>query len=384
MTSARRTRVVLVCEATGGGVGKHVLDLAERLPARGFDTLLVHGTRRAEHDFTDRVSRHRQFGYRVALVDVERAPGPRDVIGVVQVRRAVRDFGGADVLHGHSAKGGALARLSRWRCADRVFYTPHAFYAQAPTLSRTARRLYSLAENALALATDQVIATSSDEREMARSLGIPARKITVVENGIPLRDEGELAAARASARGALGIDPQACVVAFVGRLVPQKAPALAVETFRRILVRHPAVRFVLVGDGPDAPAVERGIADAGLGNRVRWVRRGTGHTLLPAADILLVTSQYEGFPYVMLEALDAGCAIVTTVVGGAKDCVIDGQNGAIVSSASAALLADAVAPFIESPDRLAHARRVSRERARAFEVDRMVDRLVALYRGSAQ
>ena len=103
-----------------------------------------------------------------------------------------------------------------------------------------------------------------------------------------------------------------------------------------------------------------------------------------AADILLVTSQYEGFPYVMLEALDAGCAIVTTVVGGAKDCVIDGENGAIVSSARAASLADAVAPFIESADRLAHARRVSRERARAFEVDRMVDRLVALYRGSAQ
>jgi glycosyltransferase involved in cell wall biosynthesis len=383
MTSTRRTRVVLVCEATGGGVGKHVLDVAERLPARGFDTMLVHGTRRAEDEFSDRVSRHRQFGYQTAVVDVDRAPGPRDLVGVVQVRRAVRSFGGADVLHGHSAKGGALARLSRWGCADRVFYTPHAFYAQAPTLSPTARRLYGLAENALALATDRVIATSGDEREMARSLGIPARKITVVENGIPLRDAEALAADRAAAREALGIAPHECVVAFVGRLVPQKAPVLAVETLRRVLAHHADVRFVLVGDGPEAPAVERAVADGGLGNQLRWVRRGTGHALLPAADILLVTSQYEGFPYVMLEALDAGCAIVTTSVGGAKDCVIDGGNGTIVPTATADTLANAVRLYVESPNRLALARSISRGRARAFEVDRMVDSLVALYRGTA-
>ena len=376
-------RIVLVSEAAGGGVGKHVLDVAERLPERGFDVLLVHCTRRAEPDFTERLSRHAAYGYQVASVDVDRAPSPRDVVGVAQLRRAVREFGGADVMHGHSAKGGALARLARWGCARRVFYTPHAFYAQAPSISSTARRVYGLAEYGLAFATDRVIATSREEMALARTLGIPERKLTVVENGIEVRDDAELAAARAATRGSLGVASDEIVVAFVGRLVPQKAPLVALETFRRLHDDHPRTRFVLAGDGPEAAALEHAITETGFAPHVRWLRRATGRDLLPGADILLVSSHYEGFSYVMLEALDAGCAIVTTSVGGARDCVTEGRNGEIVPSADATALAHAVSGFLARPERLRVAHAESRARARTFAIDRMIDRLVTLYRGDA-
>ena len=238
-------KVVLVCEAAGGGVGKHVLDVAERLPSLGFDVLVAHSPRRAEPQFADRLSRHVSFGYRLADVDVGRAPHPHDIIGTLQLRRAIRAFGGADVLHGHSAKGGALARLAQWRHARRVFYTPHAFYAQAPSLPAAARLLYGLAERGLALATDRVIATSREELELARTLGIPAHKLTVLENGIDIRSDDEIARARASARVTLGIEAAEVVVGFLGRLVPQKAPELAVETFRQLRLAYPLLRFVL-------------------------------------------------------------------------------------------------------------------------------------------
>jgi glycosyltransferase involved in cell wall biosynthesis len=383
MTPTRRMRVALVCEAAGGGVGKHVLDVAERLPSRGFDVLVVHCTRRAEPEFADRLSMHAAYGYRVAQVDVDRAPGPRDMMGVMQLRRAVREFGGADVLHGHSAKGGALARLARWRCARRVFYTPHAFYAQAPSLSATSRRIYGLAEQALSFATDRVIATSHDELGLARRLGIPARKLTVVENGITVRGDGDLTRARIAARAALGIGFDERVVGFVARLVPQKAPVLAVDVLQRVRRTHPRTRFVLVGDGPEAPLVEDALRSARLADNVTWLRRAVGGEVLPAFDVLLVTSHYEGFPYVMLEALDAGCAIVSTAVGGARDCVAPGRNGAIVAPATADALASAIAPFLESADRRRVAHEVSRDRAREFEIGRMVDRLVTLYRDAA-
>jgi glycosyltransferase involved in cell wall biosynthesis len=383
MTAKPGTRVVLVCEAAGGGVGKHVLDVAERLPAFGFNVLVAHCTRRAEPEFAERLSAHATHGYAVARVDVDRRPGPRDVVGVMQLRRAVRRFGGADVLHGHSAKGGALARLARWRCARRVFYTPHAFYAQAPSLSATSRRVYGFAEQALSFATDRVIATSRDELGLARTLGIPARKLTVVENGIAVRTDADLLDARSRARTALGIGPEDRVVGFVGRLVPQKAPVLAVEVFDRIRAAHPETRFVLIGDGPDAPAVEQALRTARLDRRVRWIRRGVGSELLPGVDVLLVTSHYEGFSYVMLEALDSGCAIVTTPVGGARDCVVEGRNGTVVVSPTADTLAAAVSPFLGSDQRRRLARAVSRERAREFDIERMVERLVMLYREAA-
>jgi glycosyltransferase involved in cell wall biosynthesis len=383
MTTNRRTRVVMVCEAAGGGVGKHVLDVAERLPAHGFDVLVVHCTRRTEPEFAQRLSAHAAHGYRVATIDVDRVPGPRDMVGVMQLRRAVREFGGADVMHGHSSKGGALARLARWRCARRVFYTPHAFYAQSPSLSPTTRRIYGLAEQALAYATDRVIATSHDERDLAVQLGIPGHKLTVVENGIPIRTDAVLASARAAARETLGMTDEARVVAFVGRLVPQKAPGLALDVFERIHHDRPHTRLLLIGDGPEAPAIEGALQSRGLAGKVTWLRGAIGGDILPAVDVLLVTSHYEGFPYVMLEALDAGCAIVSTAVGGARDCIIPGRNGEIMTLPTADALASTVGAFLDSPARLRDAHDVSRERARSFEIGRMVDRLVTLYREDA-
>ena len=373
MTGQRMLRIVLVCEAAGGGVGKHVLDLAESLPSRGFDVLVVHSARRAEPQFSARVAQHTRHGYRVTTVDVDRAPGPRDVAGVLQLRRAVREFGGADVLHGHSSKGGALARLARWGCARRVFYTPNAFYAQAPSLPSSLRRLYGLAERALALATDRVIAVSSDEMQFARALGIPERKLAVIENGIRLRSDADLARDRAAARAALGLSGAEVVIGFVGRLVPQKSPELAVETFGRVRSSHANARFVLVGYGPQAPVVSRALAEHGVARDTTWMRDAVGRDVLPAVDILLVTSEYEGFPYVMLEGLDAGCAIVTTLVGGARDCVVDGSNGTIVAGHTADALANAVSNFVGAPDALRAARGVSRVHAHNFEIERMID-----------
>jgi glycosyltransferase involved in cell wall biosynthesis len=383
-TRPGRLRVGLVCEAAGGGVGKHVLDVAERLPSLGFDVFVACSLVRAEPDFLARLERHSGFGYRVANVEMRHAVGPHDLAGVIALRRAIRSFGGADVLHGHSAKGGALARLARWGCADRVFYTPHAFYAQAPTLSAVARRVYGLAEQTLAFATDYVIATSREELELARSLGIPDRKLTIVENGIEVRSAESLERARAIARASLGVGDDRRVVGFVGRLVPQKAPRLAVEVFRRLKSEYPRLEFVLVGDGSESPHVAAALESAGLAQSVRWLRRSVGRDVLPAIDVLLVTSEYEGFSYVMLESLDSGCAIVSRRVGGARDCIVDGQNGAIVDSRSAEALAAAVGDYVRSDDRLRVARTISRARARRFEMDRMVDRLVTLYRGDTR
>src|SRR5262249_49433570 len=145
----------------------------------------------------------------------------------------------------------------------------------------------------------------------------------------------ELARDRATARAALGVSDPQVVIGFVGRLVPQKSPELAVETFARVQRSHGNAHFVLVGDGPQAPAVAQALATHGVASDTTWMRDAVGRDMLPAVDVLLVSSQYEGFSYVMLEGLDAGCAIVTTPVGGARDCVVDGSNGEVVAEATA-------------------------------------------------
>jgi len=373
-------RIVLAAEPTGGGVMRHVLDLAEGLPRRGFRVLLVHARRGIDAAFAARLERREAFGYETASVDVQRAPGGHDLAATLELRRVIRRFGGADVLHGHSSKAGALARLGRWSRARRVVYTPHAWYTQNPALGAASRGAYQLIERALATLTDRIISVSRDEAEHAVALGIGPDKLVLIENGIETWTPAQVAGARAATRARLGIAADDVVVGFLGRLAPQKAPDVAVRVFRQVLHERPTTRVVLAGDGPDAERARALLVELGIADRVVVLPVANGPELIPAFDLFLMTSRYEGFPYVLLEALAAGCAIVSTRVGGVADCVIDGVTGSVVDSLDPDPIARAVLAIVNDPPRLAAMRASARERAALFSIDRMLDRTADLYR----
>ena len=373
-------RIVLAAEPTSGGVVRHVLDLAEGLPRRGFRVLLVHSRRPMAAGFRERLALNHEFGYETASFEVERAPGGRDFAATLELRRLIHAFGGADVLHGHSSKAGAIARIGRWARARRVVYTPHAWYTQNPELGTASRGVYRAIERTLATVTDRIISVSSDEAEHAVALGIGRRKIVLIENGIETWAPERVARARAETRARLGIAEDAVVVGFLGRLAPQKAPDVALRVFAGILDRRPATRVVLAGDGPDAERLGALAGELGLGDRVSMLPTAKGHEVIPAFDVFLMTSRYEGFPYVLLEALAAGCAIVTTRVGGVNDCVSDGVNGRVVGTLDADAIARATLAIVNDPDLLLQMRARSRDRASLFSVDRMLDRTADLYR----
>jgi len=373
-------RIVLAAEPTGGGVMRHVLDLAEGLPRRGFRVLLVHAKRGIDAAFAGRIERQKEFGYETAMLDLQRAPGGHDFAATMALRRVIRAFGGADVLHGHSSKAGALARLGRWSHARRVVYTPHAWYTQNPELGNSSRRAYQFIERALATVTDRIISVSRDEAEHAVALGIGRRKLVLIENGIESWTPEQVAQKRAATRARLGIGADDVVVGFLGRLAPQKAPDVAVRAFRQILDGRPATRIVLAGDGPEGARLRALMSELGLGDRIVQLPVANGPDVIPAFDLFLMTSRYEGFPYVLLEALAAGCAIVTTRVGGVVDCVLDGENGAVVDDVDPDPIARAVLAIVNDPDTLNRMRAESRARAALFSIDRMLDRTAELYR----
>src|SRR5689334_7286647 len=94
-----RMRIVLAAEPSAGGVGRHVLDLAEGLPSRGFRVLLVHARHGLDPAFSQRLAQSTRFGYEARSIDVRHEIGGQDMSATLELRRAIRDFGGADVLH---------------------------------------------------------------------------------------------------------------------------------------------------------------------------------------------------------------------------------------------------------------------------------------------
>jgi glycosyltransferase involved in cell wall biosynthesis len=373
-------RIVLAAEPTSGGVIRHVLDLAEGLPRRGFRVLLVHARRGVDPMFGERLERSRDFGYETATFDVQRSPGRQDIAATVELRRLIRDFGGADVLHGHSSKAGALTRLGRWMRARRVVYTPNGWYTLNPELGSVSRTAYGVIERALSSMTDRIITVSRDEADHAMAIGISQQKLTLIENGIESWTADRVSTARTTTRTKLGIGPDEVVVGFLGRLAPQKAPEVAIRVFKRLLDERPSLRVVLAGDGPDRDQHEALLGELGIAHRIVRLPIASGPEVIPAFDLFLMTSRYEGFPYVLLEALVAGCAIVTTRVGGVADCVVEGVNGSIVDALDPDAIARAVLAIVDDPDLLARMRAQARDRAALFSVDRMLDRTADLYR----
>lgn len=152
----------------------------------------------------------------------------------------------------------------------------------------------------------------------------------------------------------------------VGRLVAQKHFALMLRAFARAV--EPGETLTIFGDGPERAALEALAASLGIADRVRFA----GHVAdapaqLPGYDVLLLSSRYEGVPAVVIEALAAGLAVVSTDCGaGLRSLLGQGQFGTIVPQ-DEAQLADAIrsAP-LAAPDRaalLASLRRFTIERS---------------------
>ena len=155
--------------------------------------------------------------------------------------------------------------------------------------------------------------------EVFRELGITESRVTVIAD--PALDDADLGCSgnRSVAEGRAG-----CEFLSIGRLVPQKNQILLIDAFA--LHSWPDDRLTIVGEGPDRKALERHIARLGLAERVELAghREDVG-AFLERADVFVLSSNYEGVPAVIIEALAAGIPIAATNCCASMDWLL--QNG---------------------------------------------------------
>ena len=304
-------RILHVAEATFAGVGRHVVDLVRAQADMGHEVVVLYGTSRESDRF--RRARERVSNAQWRPMDVSRRPDRSDLKAVQTVRALSRGFR-PDVVHGHSTKGGMLARSAPsgdWR----VIYTPHAIYSMNPELGRRARNGVDLMERRLAQRTDTVIAVSPEEETHLRMMGIEPGKVRMIPNGI-----SPITKANAdTVRRALDVAPGGPVIGFVGRLDEQKDPHNLLDIFKRVAVARPDVHFLIVGDGPlRGPLEERAAVSRALAGRVHIVGEQPGPWAMSGMDVLILPSRYEGMPYVLIEAAHLGLPMVVTGAAGSS------------------------------------------------------------------
>jgi glycosyltransferase involved in cell wall biosynthesis len=170
-------------------------------------------------------------------------------------------------------------------------------------------------------------------------------------------------------------------ILVVGRLAPQKRPDVALRALARVRKKHPEAQLDLVAHGPLEGETRALIGELGLGDHVRLLTRGADvPDLLAEAACFLLTSDYEGFPYTVLEAMAAGVPVVSTRVGGVPEQVADGETGLLFEAGDPAAAAAAVEELLADAERARRLGEAGRERVRReFGRERMVRETVALY-----
>ena len=232
-------RVLLVHQPTGGGVGRHVADLAEGLRGRGHDVILC--SPRPPTGAAERGdARHLELG---------RAVSPRaDGRAVVALARIVRELR-PEIVHAHSSKAGAVARLARTlHPATPLLYTPHGYAFSGYFERSRERRAYRMIERAIAPFASRVLCVCEAEARLARSIG-PASRVRVVHNGI--EPAGDVAPdARVAALAAEGP-----LLGALTQLRPGKGLETLIDATPALLAQHGGARIAIVGEGPNLEAL---------------------------------------------------------------------------------------------------------------------------------
>ncbi|MFK0163870.1 glycosyltransferase [Rhizobium sp. NPDC090279] len=373
-TNVKRLSLLQVLEPSGGGSGRHFLDLCRAMQHRGHSVTAIYSPVRAEPAF---VAELENIGLdNVIPLAMRRAPGPWDLRAWWHLRKIAAIHGPFDLVHGHSSKAGALTRLRLPGRHVPVLYTPHAFRTMDPTLGAKGRLIYGGIERLLGTwLTDRLVCVSQDEYNHALSLGIPERRLRVVVNGVSAPPTSQ----RAAIRRRYGIPQDALLFGFVGRMTRQKAPGRLVDAFARIAAQLPQAYLLMIGIGELADATREMIRAASLEDRACIDGSVSGVTAIDAFDVVVMPSRYEAMSYVMLEAAAAGKPLLLTDVGGARTVLEHGKNGYIVpNSDDPAALAAAMARLAD-PALLASLAAEARRRKDGYTLAGMADATEKIY-----
>lgn len=153
-----------------------------------------------------------------------------------------------------------------------------------------------------------------------------------------------------------GFPEDARLIFFTGRLEKQKNPLLLLRTFELVHSREKRARLVINGEGSLKQDMERYLEDAGLRRDavLEWTPQEKMAEVMRLSDVFLLTSDFEGMPMSLLEALASGIPVVTTASGEARR-VVTGDSGIVVESGTPEDLGGAVLEVLRHPERFGEA-----------------------------
>ena len=359
----------VVTSLVRGGAETHVVGLARSQVDRGVGVTVAH--LKDEAYWRDALV---EAGVAITPLAMARYGDPRPITRLREAMRCIRP----DVLHAHLPPAELYARLALAAGAPVGAFVLTRHNDEGFYRGPWHRELGSW----VARRADMVIAVSDAVRDQTHHYlrTSPAKTLTI-RHGIDLEPFARVTLAqRNQLRAEWGAANDALVIGTVGRLVPQKALHVLLEGFARYraLSSRPS-RLVVVGSGPLESELKARALELGLADAMVWAGfREDIPAVMSSFDVFALSSRYEGFGIVLLEAMAAGKPIVATKVSAIPEVVQDGVTGLLVPAGDAYAFSAAIMQLEDAAlrEKLGTA---GRKRAGKFTLDGMIDATLAAY-----
>ena len=354
---------LLITKADIGGAQIHVLSLIRSLKHRIRFTLGC-----GEQGYLTEQANQAGIEF-VIIPNLQRKISPgRDLSCVGEIRKILRSLK-PDLLHAHSSKAGVVGRLGAKLAGTKSLFTAHG-WAFAEGIGFRQRCYGLAAEWILAQLSDGIITVSEYDRDLAIRHKIRAQGGNwSIQNGVdPIRGKpGQLASEKIR-------------ILNIGRMTRggQKNQKLLLQALSGV---HREFTLTIVGSGDLKPELEQLAVSLGLAEKTRFV--GSTADINPwflEAQIFVLSSDYEGLPLSILEAMSIGLPVVSTDVGGVKEAVLDGVTGFLVNRGDRLRLGEKITELIDNPElRTKFSKNGLAHYEKHFQLENMCDQTMKVY-----
>jgi glycosyltransferase involved in cell wall biosynthesis len=292
-----------------------------------------------------------------------------------------------DIVHVHHPFiSGSLALSYCRRRGIPVVFTNHTRYdlyaqaylpAVADAISETAIEAFL---PTFCRSVDLVVAPSEGLKKVLANLGVDAQ-IVVVPNGVDLKPFQKVQ--ERQDRAAFGIGPQDIILAFVGRLGPEKNLSFLLRSFAGAFQAYDHIYLFLIGEGPERENLQDSVKYMGIADRVRFtglIPYDQLPSYLAMADGFVTASVTEVHPLSVIEAMAAGLPVVGIQSPGVGDTIVDGETGFLARDEDLAAYTAKLVRMITDQEKRIEMGKQAKLAVEKYSIDRTVIEILEYYR----
>ena len=360
-----------------GGAQKVTLMTLERLPRDRYELGLVTGPEGLLVDWASRIEGLDRVWLPSLIREVQPVQDLKALFSMMRLFRREKP----QIVHTHSSKAGILGRwAAKLAGVPYIFHTAHGFGFhdfQRPL----AKSVYVWLERITTKITTKLVVVSYANADKGEKNGVFKRGDWILCRDAISVTEFMQPGPRRQKLADWGIPPDKLVVGMIACLKPQKSPVDFVDVAARVVKENSQVHFVLAGDGELRPQVEKRIEDHGIAKNFSLLGWQTDMPeVYRNLDVVVLTSLWEGLPCVFSEAMAGDLPIVATNVDGAREAIVDGDNGFLHEPHDVQGMAESVLKLLRDPELRHTMGKRGKSRVMEFDISTSVANLESAYR----